>query len=135
MERRVRAGLSAHEGRRFGLTVGTAFLVLAAVTWWRGHMTVTWAFVGLGGLLIAGGLIVPGLMGPVHRAWMGMAHAISKVTTPIFMGIVYFLVLMPVGLVMRGLGRDPLSHPEDDGGYWATRDGGTPEARTMERQF
>ena len=36
-------------------------------------------------------LVVPTHLGPVQRAWMGLAHAISKVTTPIFMGVVFFV--------------------------------------------
>ena len=40
-------------------------------------------------------------LGPVERAWMGLAGIISKVTTPIFMSVVYFVVLTPVGLLRR----------------------------------
>ena len=39
---------------------------------------------------------------------MGLAHAISKVTTPIFMGVVYFLVITPVGFVRCAVGGNPL---------------------------
>jgi hypothetical protein len=115
----VPARLSAAEGRKFALTVGTAFLVLAAITWWRDHLTLSRVFVGIGGLLWIGGLVVPRAMGPVYHFWMGLAHAISKVTTPIFLGIVYFLVIMPIGIIMRALGRNPIVHRAHDGSYWA----------------
>ena len=108
------------EGRKFGLTVGAAFLVLAGVTWWREHETLLFVFAGIGGLLVAAGLIVPTRLGPVQRAWMGLAHAISKVTTPVFMGIVFFLVIMPVGLIMRALGRNPVRHRPVNGSFWAS---------------
>jgi hypothetical protein len=71
--------------------------------------------------LLAAGLLVPGQLGPVQRAWMGLAHAISKVTTPIFMGVVFFIVLTPVGLVMRLFGRNPIHHRAIDRSYWAGR--------------
>jgi hypothetical protein len=58
-------------------------------------------------LLMVGGVVVPRKLGPVERAWMAAAHRVSKVTTPVIMGIVYFLVLTPIGLVMRLLGRTP----------------------------
>jgi hypothetical protein len=115
----IPARLSPAEGRKFGLTVGAAFLVLAGITWWREHETLMYVFSGLGGALIAAGLVVPAHLGPTYRAWMGLAHAISKVTTPIFMGIVYFLVIMPVGLIMRALGRNPIRHRPVDGSFWA----------------
>ena len=50
------------------------------------------------------------MLGPVERAWMGLAHAISKVTTPIVMGVMYLLVLTPVGLLRRRFGGNPLVH-------------------------
>jgi hypothetical protein len=98
--------------------VGTAFLVLAAISWWRHHPTSLKVFVGLGGALWLAGLLVPGRLGPVYRAWMGFAHLLSKITTPIFMGAVYFLVITPIGLLMRALGRRPLVHSEKNGGFW-----------------
>ena len=65
--------------------------------------------------------MIPGELGPVNRAWMGLAELISKVTTPIFMGVVYFVVLMPVGLLMRLFGRNPIKHTAVSGSYWASR--------------
>jgi hypothetical protein len=73
----------------------------------------------LGVGLIAAGAVIPASLGPVYRAWMGLAHAISRVTTPVFMGVVFFAVLMPVGLVMRLFGRNPLKRQEVNQSYWA----------------
>jgi len=67
------------------------------------------------------GLVIPGQLGPVNRAWMGLAEAISKVTTPIFMGVVYFLIITPVGVIMRLFGRNPISHRAVNQSYWAER--------------
>ena len=105
MEGRIPARLTAHEGRRFAFPVGIAFLLLAAIAWWRSHTLPSQVLGGLGGLLIVAGALVPSHLGPVYRAWMGLAHAISKVTTPIFMGIVYYLVVTPIGLLRRIIGK------------------------------
>jgi len=129
----IPARLTPAEGRKFAFPVGAAFLALAALTWWRDAAILWRVFSGLGGLLIVAGLVVPGKLGPVYRAWMALAHAISKVTTPIFMGVVYFVVLTPIGLLMRLVGRKPLVHPEQDGGFWrAAPSGGRAD---LERQF
>ena len=129
----VPARLTPAEGRKFAFTVGVAFLVLAALVWWRHKPTLAAVFAGLGGLLLVAGLVVPGQLSPVHRAWMGLAHAISKVTTPIFMGVVFFLVITPIGALMRLVGRRPLVHRERDGGFWgAPASGGRSD---IERQF
>jgi hypothetical protein len=111
--------LTPAEGRKFALTVGTAFLALTALTWWRDHITVARVLAVIGGGLWIGGLVVPGRLGPVYRGWMGLAHAISKVTTPIFLSIVYFIVIMPIGLLMRAVGRNPIRHHPRGDSYWA----------------
>jgi hypothetical protein len=118
---RIPARLTAAEGRQFGLTVGGAFLVLAAIAWWRGRHLPEYTFSGLGAALIAAGLLIPGRLGPVYRAWMGLAHTISKVTTPLFMLIVFFVVIMPVGLLMRIFGRNPVRHLAVNESYWMER--------------
>jgi len=133
LETGVPARLSPSEGRKFGLVVGTAFLVLAAVFWWRGHPLPMRAAGGIGVLLILAGLVIPGRLGPVHRAWMGLAHAISKVTTPIFMGLLYFLVLTPAGILRRTLGRNPLVRPAGPS-FWIERDAAHRRS-DLERQF
>jgi hypothetical protein len=109
-------------------------LVLAGLLgFWR-HKEAAAAVAGaLGVLLGASGLLVPGGLGPLQRAWMGLAHAISKVTTPIFMGVAFFVVMAPIGLLMRLLGRRPLARREKDGGFWvAPASGGRSD---LERQF
>ena len=60
----VPARLTAAQGRRFGLTVGGAFLVFAAIAWWRGHPTTIDVLGSLGGVLCLAGLVVPTLPGP-----------------------------------------------------------------------
>jgi hypothetical protein len=64
---------------------------------------------------------------------MGLAHLLSKITTPVFMGIVYYLVLTPVGAVRRMLGHDSLVRPRDTT-FWINR----PEGKRrgdLNRQF
>jgi hypothetical protein len=82
------ARLTAGEGRRFAFTLAGAFGVLAAISWWRGHARTSLVLAILAALFALAGLLVPSRLGPVQAAWMGAAHAISKVTTPIIMGIV-----------------------------------------------
>ena len=131
----IPARLTRAAGRRFGLTVGGAFLVLAALVWWRGHASVAVGFGVLGALLVLAGLVVPTHLGPVERAWMRLAHAISKVTTPIVMGAIYLLVLLPVGILRRKLGGNPLVHEQRDGGFWRARPAHARRSLDMRRQF
>ena len=135
MARRVPTGLEGREGRKFGLTVGTAFLVFGGIALWRGRLLVAQVLWGLGGLLILGGALLPAKLKPVERAWMAMALQISKVMTPIVMGIVYFLVLTPIALVIRSAKGNPLVHHSDETGYWFTKGEGSDPKSDMRRQF
>ena len=104
----VPARLTAAQGRRFGVTVGIAFLVLAGLLWWRAHPVMSTVAASLGGALVLAGAVIPDRLGPVQRGWMRFAFAISKVTTPVHMAIVYVLVLTPIGLIRRTAGKNPL---------------------------
>jgi hypothetical protein len=127
--------LTAAEGRRFGLTVGGAFLVIAAVVWWRGQLTASTVLAALGAILSLAGLAVPTRLGPVERAWMQLAHAISRVTTPVVMAVMYFGVITPSAVLRRAFGANPLVHAPADGGFWKTRPPGRRRSQSMERQF
>ena len=114
MAERVPARLTAAEGRKFGLTVGIAFLAFGSIAMWRGKQRTSMVLLSLGGVLVVAALIVPTLLGPVEKAsrW-SLAHAISeKVTTPIFMGVVYFLVITPIGFI-RGLSAGKMGAPKN----------------------
>ncbi len=121
------------EGRKFGLSVGLAFCALAALVWWRGRASVGQGLGGVGILLILAGALIPDRLGPVERGWMGLAHAISKVTTPVFMSLVYFAVIAPVGFLRRTFGRNPLKHAPRDGSYWVSLS--SEQKSSLERQF
>lgn len=135
MAARIPARLTTREGRRFGGTVGGAFLLLAAISWWRGHAVPATVCGSLGGLLVLAGLVVPTHLGGVERGWMRLAHAISRVTTPVVMGIIYFVVLTPIGLLRRHLGRNPLVHTEEAQGFWRHRPAEARRSQSMDRQF
>ena len=135
MAERIPARLTAAAGRKFGFTVGLAFLAIGGVLWWRGKHTGSIVALSLGSLLVLGGLIVPTMLGPVERAWMGLAHLISKVTTPIFMGVVYFLVITPFGWVRRMSGKSPMLPAAPDASRWMPHSPSVSVGESMERQF
>lgn len=135
MAGRVSTRLTKSEGRKFAFTVGLAFCALAGLSWWRGHLPVAGALGVLGAGLLLAGVVVPTRLGPLQHAWMSLAHAISKVTTPVFMGVVYFVVLTPTGLVMRALGRRPLQREPKDGSYWIPKNRRGGGVSDMNRQF
>ena len=135
MEEGVRTRLKPSEGRRFAFTVGAAFVVFGGAAYYRGRIPVAATLASIGLLLLFSGLAAPGRLTPVWRAWMGLARAISKITTPVFMGVVYFVVFAPLGLLRRFTGKNSLAHSAGSQGYWVRRDAGKRGKSDLERQF
>jgi hypothetical protein len=133
LEKAAAARLTSAEGRKFAFTLAPAFAALAGLAWWRGEPRVTMALITLSVLLAVAGVFVPRRLGPVQRAWMGIAKAISKLTTPIFLGIVYYVVITPMGVLRRTIGRNPLRRSSDVPTCWVCRRD-TPRS-DLERQF
>jgi len=94
--------------RNFGLMVGGIFLIIGL---WpvllRSENPRAWAVV-LGGLLMSLGFGLPKLLGPVYRVWMILGHALGWVNTRILLGIVFYGLLTPMGLIMRLFGKDSM---------------------------
>jgi hypothetical protein len=105
-------------------------VALAVVGAWRGRVASGTIAAVLGATLVLFGAVAPRRLGGVHRRWMALAHAMSRVTTPVFMSIVYFGVLTPLALVLRAVRRRG-GRPET---LWARR---APGARRsdLRRQF
>jgi len=92
--------------RNFGLLVGAVFSVIGM--WpllFRGDEVRVWA-IGLGGTLMVLGSFVPGVLAPVHRAWMQLGHILGWVNTRILLGVVFYGLITPMGIVFRLIGKD-----------------------------
>ena len=121
--------------RNFALVTASVFVILFGVflPWLFDASTPFWPFI-LAGLLAISGLIVPDMLRPVYRAWMRLGMLLSKVTTPIIMAVVYYLLIVPTGLIRRLFARDPLERRlSDDSSYRKICSKGP--AKNMERPF
>ena len=128
--------LTAAVGRRFAFTVGGAFLVLGGFLAWRDVVRPGGILASVGALLVLAGLIAPTKLGAVERAWMALGRALSRISTPIVLALVYFLVLTPIGLVRRRRG-SPVRRARTQTSYWIERTPADAAARrrALERQF
>src|SRR5205085_8264278 len=90
--RRAVAEDSQRALRKFGVTVGLAFVVLGAVSRWRGHELPPRVLWTLGVLLVVPGLVAPGLLAPVQRAWMAFAEVLGAFNTRVILGLLFYVV-------------------------------------------
>jgi hypothetical protein len=130
-------GASLAELRRFGLTVGGMFLLLGLASWWRGHVLPPRVFWTVGVLLVLPGLVAPAALGPVQRGWMRGAAALGEVNSRIILTLLFYLVIAPVGFILRRFVRDPLDRSLRDGksSNWIKREVQPPDRARYEQQF
>jgi hypothetical protein len=94
--------------RQFGLLVGGGFAVLGVLPWVLRRGGPRPILLGLAAVLIILALLWPeGLRWP-HRGWMALGHALGWINTRILLGVVFFLVVTPMGAVARLFWRDPM---------------------------
>jgi hypothetical protein len=134
MAARVPARLTPAQGRRFAFPVGGAFLLLGGLLFWRRPGALAYAAGSIGAALVLAGLVAPQRLGPVERAWMTFAERLSRVTTPVLMGAVFFLVITPIAFAARLAGHRPLERGATASGLWIPREPGARQS-DLERQF
>ena len=130
--------LTPSRARRFGLEIGGLLLVVALLLFRRGvhPRSASWSAV-LGAGLIAVAIARPALLAPFARWWMALATAISRITTPIVLGVVYLALLTPIGWLRRTVGRSPIARDADSPTYWIRREQRSPESMRsgMDHQY
>lgn len=121
--------------REFGLTMGGMVAVLFGLffPWLLERPTPWWPWL-VAGVLVAWALAFPVTLRPVHAGWMRLGLLLSKVTTPVIMGVVFFLVVTPMGLVRRLAGKDALARRFDGSATYRTPSP-KPAAKSLERPF
>jgi hypothetical protein len=122
--------------RVLGLVFGAAFLVIGLMPLVVGAPARVWSVVvAIAFVLIA--LVLPRLLSPLNRVWTRFGLLLHRITSPIVLGIMFFGVVTPIGLLMRALGKDVLKlrRQSDATTYWVNREPPGPKPETLPNQF
>jgi hypothetical protein len=120
--------------RSFGLSVGPASLVFAALLYWRAHPRGAVVAAAIGALLLLGGLLAPAALRLPNRIWWRFAQALGWFNSRVLLTLMFFLVFAPAGLLMRLFGKNPL-RPAGRTSNWVPVDGHKRDAKHYEHQF
>ena len=96
-----------------------------------------WLFVGAAALLALAAATAPRVLNRANRAWFALGMLLARIVNPVVMGVLFFLVVTPMGLLMRAFGKRPLSLRFEPGAptYWIERKPRGPSPESMRDQF
>ena len=100
-ERRIR------ELRTFGLVMAVPLAVIGGLLMWRERVAGPYVL-ALAAVFTVAALAWPRLLGPIEKVWMGLARVLSVVMTYVILTLTFVLLITPLGLIMRMVGKDPL---------------------------
>lgn len=104
--------------RAFGFTFATVFVVVFAVAAFFWEIFLWWA-IAVAGLFLLLALLAPGVLLPLNRLWGVIASRLGVASNYIVLGLFFFLIVTPVGAVMRLFGWDPMGRRlAREGSYW-----------------
>lgn len=107
-----------HE-RSFGLSVGGVLIAIAAFLAWRGRIDRAVALGGIGVVLVVLGRFAPRLLKYPSMVWWKFATILGYVNARIILTIAFLLVLTPMGLLWRIIGKDPLARRRKNWSGWS----------------
>ena len=94
--------------RSFGFTVGGIFALIA---FWplvfRGEDPRWWA-VAVAGCLLVPAVVFPKSLVCPYKGWMAVGHVMGWINTRVILGVVFYVIVTPVGVLRRWLGKDPM---------------------------
>jgi hypothetical protein len=122
--------------RNFGFVVGAALSVIACLPLLRGSAP-RWYLLPIAAALVLAALVAPRLLFPLNWLWHRLGLMLQKVVNPVVMLVIFALGVVPTGLVLRILRKDPMRRKfdTDADSYWIKRDPPGPLPDTMKNQF
>jgi Saxitoxin biosynthesis operon protein SxtJ len=99
----------ANPERSFGVSVGTVLCAIALVLAWRGRPVRAEVLGAIGVPLLVLGLLRPSLLKWPSAWWWRFSKALGHVNARVLLTLLFVVVLLPMGLIWRLIGRDPLA--------------------------
>lgn len=122
--------------RAFGLVFTVFFLAVALLPLVRHHAMRGWAAIAAGAFLVVA-LAAPRTLAPLNRIWTLLGYGLHRITSPIILGALFYLVFAPAGWFLRRRGKDflRLERVNAATSYWIPRDPPGPEPESIAKQF
>ena len=108
--------------RNFGIVFSIVFLIISLWPMLSQNDIRMWSLI-ISGIFLVLGLINSKLLLPLNKIWFKFGILLGNFIAPIVMGVVYFMVVTPTGLIMRLLGKDLLNLKKNNKDtHWIEKD-------------
>ncbi len=111
----MKGSISRKKLREFGFLVGLGLPLF--IGWFLplivGHQFRPWTlWIGIPTIILA--ILKPNLLNYPFKAWMALGHILGWINSRIILGLIFFLILQPIAIIMKGFGYDPLRKRQDN---------------------
>src|SRR5688572_15087164 len=105
--------------RSFGISVGMVLCVIAAVLLWRGRAGRAEIIGGIGVVLLVCGLVYPPILRGPSALWWRFSRLLGHVNAKVLLTLMFSLVFVPISLLWRLTGKDPLARRREQWPGWS----------------
>ena len=124
--------IKVSSNRSFGIVFFVVFLLIALFPIIYNSEIRLWSLV-ISFIFLVLGLLNSKILSPLNKLWFKFGIFLGKIISPLIMGVIFFLVVTPIGFIMRLLGKDVLNLKyQDKKSYWIEKTG--PKSK-MKNQF
>jgi hypothetical protein len=122
--------------RQFGIVMAVGLTLLSALNFWRTGSWWPWTL-AIAALFALAVVVAPSTLKPLNLAWFKFGLLLHRVINPVVMAVVYYVSVVPTGLIMRAMRKDMLrlKLEPDAETYWMPRQPPGPAPETMKDQF
>ena len=118
--------------RSFGIVFFVVFLLITLYPLTYAGEIRIWSLI-ISIIFLILGLLNSKILAPLNKIWFKFGILLGKIVSPLIMGIIFFLVVTPIGFIMRLLGKDVLNLKYNKNkSYWIEKNG--PKSK-MKNQF
>jgi hypothetical protein len=122
--------------RSFGIVFTVVFLLIGLLPLFSGGQIYLWSLIVACVFLILA-FLAPKYLRPFNSLWFRFGQLLHKVISPLITGLIFFMTILPIGIVMKILGKKLLDIEFETSvkSYWIHRVPPSPEPGSMKRQF
>ena len=122
--------------RAFGLVFAGVFVLIGLAPLLGETPVRIWAL-AVAGVFLAAALIAPNILRPLNLIWFKFGLLLHKIVNPVIMGLLFIVTIVPIALIFRLIGKDPLDRKLDPetASYWIRRDPPGPTPDSIKNQY